>query len=275
MKDANQYSEAEIQEIYLAYRQCRFFPEKLQLLHQYFGILPAGYPFFDPEGKMFSNAGTLAHLIELLEEERRKVYQPHWHFSFGANEYVFQLPLAAQQFATWNQFVIDAFIQQDHSFRSLFELVENKLASADRMKEMYTRMRNLLTAFADILQKHDVRNFHWQFINVFMRGYNDARQRRMQTLPARKKIIELYLYAQGTMHARLLALLEQKASAGQEWLKKMELVNELGVIDFLRTQFARRDFSSHESRLVEALGVLTGETDKTAVLKYLRDNTLL
>jgi hypothetical protein len=90
-------------------------------------------------------------------------------------------------------------------------------------------------------------------------------------LPGKKrKFTELYLYAQGIIYAHYVRSLKSaflksqnpvdySESIGLDFSGKIALLNELGILDFLRKKFSRLDPFSFENKIAEIIRLITGE----------------
>ena len=106
-------------------------------------------------------------------------------------------------------------------------------------------------------------------MSVFYKGFFDAFVSRVNLPDKKRKFIELYLYAQGIIYSNYIRSLksalqdlllppELQKSEGLDLVGKIELMNELGIIDYLKARYAGTDSVSLENKIVEILCLITG-----------------
>src|SRR6266404_3527039 len=95
-------------------------------------------------------------------------------------------------------------------------------------------------------QKENDKSFKLQCMSVFYKGFYDAFRKRVNGPGKKRKFIELYLYAQGIIYANYIGYLKTALRKSRNPLDlykplhldlpgKLELMKELGIIDFLKS----------------------------------------
>ena len=120
------------------------------------------------------------------------------------------------------------------------------------------------------LQNEYDKSFILQCMSVFYKGYFDAFCKSVNLPGKKRKFTELYLYAQGIVYAHYIRSLKSALQKSQypdqlpeslllDFSGKLALLNELGILDFLRKKFARMDPFSFENKIAEIIRLITGE----------------
>ena len=121
------------------------------------------------------------------------------------------------------------------------------------------------------LQNEYDKSFKLQCMSVFYRGFYDAFTRHLNGPGKKRKFIELYLYAQGMIYADFISSLKtamRKASLPEDTKTqvpldltgKMNLMNELGILDFLADRYLNSGSSLPDIKLAETISQITGES---------------
>jgi hypothetical protein len=107
-------------------------------------------------------------------------------------------------------------------------------------------------------------------MSVFYKGFYDAFCKVVNLPGKKRKFTELYLYAQGIIYAHYIRSLKSVLLKSQnpveysesfclDFSGKLALLNELGILDFLRKKFSRLDPFSFENKIAEIIRLITGE----------------
>jgi hypothetical protein len=117
---------------------------------------------------------------------------------------------------------------------------------------------------------------------VFYKGFYDAFSNKVYGPGKKRKFIELFLYAQGIIYSNYISSLKATfqvyhypaATQTPQHLDlsgQINLLQELGVVDFLKSRYSGLDANAFENKMAEILCLITGEdTDqKKTVLQIL------
>src|ERR1700759_293155 len=108
-------------------------------------------------------------------------------------------------------------------------------------------------------------------MSVFYRGFYDTFTRHLNGPGKKRKFIELYLYAQGMIYADFISSLktalrkagqpeELKTKAPLDLAGKMNLLYELGILDFLMNRYSNSGSGLSAGNLAETISQITGES---------------
>jgi hypothetical protein len=107
-------------------------------------------------------------------------------------------------------------------------------------------------------------------MSVFYRGFYDAFTRHLSGAGKKRKFIELYLYAQGMIYADFIGSLKTvmrkagqpedlKTQAPLDLAGKMNLLYELGILDFLTNRYSNSGSGLSFNDLAELISQIMGE----------------
>ena len=120
-------------------------------------------------------------------------------------------------------------------------------------------------------------------MSVFYRGFYDAFTRHLNGPGKKRKFIELYLYAQGMIYADFISSLktairksndpeDPKTPVPLDLEGKMNLMHELGILDFLIDRYLNPENELSDFNLAEAIIRITGELPerKEMILHFMK-----
>ncbi len=260
------YSENQIRVLYAEFRSHKKYVAKLAFFDNHFGIIPFTFPDFDPHLGFFFQKEKTDELIEIFKKERNNPGLTEKRFSF-AETFVFNIKPANSNSAAYSNYILSAFLSRcpvfDHWIR------RNKLNDAS-FESLLGEANGIVNKIEFSLQNEYDKSFRLQCMAVFFKGFHDAFSDHV-TLPGKKrKFIELYLYAQGIIYSNYISFLKTSLknnsflpdlnnSASLDLPGKLELMNELGIIEFLKTRYSGIDAISVEKKVAEILCLVTGE----------------
>lgn len=199
----------DLKALHKAFRNTYSYIEKLKFFDTHFGITPFQFPFFQSEIDHLFEGENGKLLFELFEIERYKkagkldsYYQKS--FSYFGKDYIFNITPTNSLRELYNDFILKKFMNNDDNFNAKIDAL--KLIHTEDREQLNTLFNNeilnikkLENHVVDFQQKATIKN---QFFNVFHNGFSDYRNGAIKSFPHKKKYIELYLYAQGILHAK-------------------------------------------------------------------------
>jgi hypothetical protein len=272
------FSENQIRVLYSEFKSHKKYVAKLAFFDQHFGIIPFPFPEFDPQLRFFFQKEKTDELIDIFKKERNNPGLTEKRFSFGET-FVFNIKPANSNSAAYSNYILSSFLSRRPVFDSWIPRNKSTETSVERLLE---EANGTINKIEFCLQNEYDKSFRLQCMAVFFKGLYDAFTDGV-TLPGKKrKFIELYLYAQGIIYSNYISFLKsnlRNSSVGIDFNNatnldlpgKLELLNELGIIDFLKTRYAALDSISVENKIAEILCLVTGEysAQKETVLKTL------
>ena len=272
------FSENQIRVFYSEFRSHKKYVAKLAFFDHLFGIIPFPFPEFDPKLQFFFHKEKTEELMEIFKKERNNPGLTERRFTFGET-FVFSIKPANSNSAAYSNYILSSFLSRRPVFDNWIR--RNKLSGIS-VERLLDDANGTINKIEFCLQNEYDKSFRLQCMAVFFKGFYDAFCDGV-TLPGKKrKFIELFLYAQGIIYSNYISFLKsnlRNSSIAIDFQNptnldlpgKLELLNELGIIEFLKTRYAGLDSISVENKIAEILCMVTGEYSgqKEAVLKTL------
>jgi hypothetical protein len=272
------YSENQIRALYSEFKSHKKYSAKLAFFDHLFGIIPIPFPDFDPQLRFFFQKEKTDELAEIFKKERNNPGLTERKFSFG-DTIVFNIKPANSNSAAYSNYILSSFLSRSPVFEEWVFLNQ----SAEKPLEFLLDEANgIINRTEYCLQNEYDKSFRLQCMAVFFKGFYDAFCNRVNLPDKKRKFIELYLYAQGIIYSNYIRFLKKTLEnsnhladiqnpANLDLQGKLELLNDLGIIEFLRTRFAVLDPVLSENKMAEVLCMVTGEPiiQKESVLRIL------
>lgn len=272
------YSENQIRILYSEFKSHKRYVAKLAFFDNHFGIIPFTFPDFDPQLRFFFQKEKTDELIEIFKKERNNPGLTEKRFVF-AETFVFNIKPANSNSAAYSNYILSSFLSRCPVFDLWIR--RNKFTEMT-FEYLLEEANGIVNKIEFCLQNEYDKSFRLQCMAVFFKGFYDAFSDHI-TLPGKKrKFIELYLYAHGIIYSNYVSFLKTRLrnSAFMNDLNnpaildlpgKLELLNELGIIEFLKIRYAGMDSVSIENKIAEILCLVTGEyaVQKEDILKTL------
>jgi hypothetical protein len=272
------YSENQIRVLYSEFKSHKKYAAKLAFFDTHFGIIPFSFPEFDPHLRFFFQKDKTEELIEIFKKERNNPGLTERRFLLGET-FVFNIKPANSNSAAYSNYILSRFLSRRPVFDSWIRRNKSTDTSIERLLE---EANGTINKIEFCLQNEYDKSFRLQCMAVFFKGFYDAFSDGV-TLPGKKrKFIELYLYAQGIIYSNYINFLKTNlrnsligidlnSPTNLDLSGKLELLNELGIIEFLKTRYAGMDSILVENKIAEILCLVTGEysAQKEAVIRTL------
>jgi hypothetical protein len=262
------YSENQIRTFHSEFKSHKKYAEKLIFFDHIFGIIPFSFPDFDPDLQFFFQKEKTDELVTIFRNERNNPGLTEKKFFFG-EDFVFNIKPANSNSAAYSNYILSRFLSR----RPVFEEWIRENQSAEKPVEfMLNEANRIVNKIEYCLQNEYDKSFKLQCMSVFYKGFYDAFGNRVNLPDKKRKFIELYLYAQGIIYSKYVSSLKTalqdflhpaglQKSTHPDQAGKLELLNELGIIDFLRARYSGMDSVSLENKIAKILCLLTGEDD--------------
>ena len=260
------YSENHIRALHSEFRSHKKYAGKLAFFERVFGIIPFSFPPFDPQIQYLFQKEKTDVLVDIFKKERNNPGLTEKKFEFGET-FVFNIKPANSNSSTYSNYILSVFLSRSPFFEEWFR--NNK--SADKSIEFYLDEANsIINHIENLLQNEYDKSFTLQCMSVFYKGFYDAFSKRINLPGKKRKFIELYLYAQGIIYSNYIRYLKTYLQESRNPVDLSEplpfdlpgrlgLLNELGVIHFLKNKYAGLDEVSLENKVAEILCLVTGE----------------
>jgi hypothetical protein len=272
------YSENQVRQLHSEFRSLKKYVDKLSFFDRLFGIVPFSFPDFDPQlGILFQKEKT-GMLAEIFRKERNNPSLSEKKFYFGEH-FVFNIKPANSNSSVYSHYILSIFMERAPVFE---DWIRQKKSSEKPIEFFLEEANENMNRIENCLQHEYDKSFRLQCMSVFYKGFFVAFSNQGHAPDKKRKFTELYLYAQGMIYANYITSLKtalQKSrnpvdlhrTASLDLMGKLELMQELGIIDFLRTHYAGMDPVSFENKIAEILCLITGEysDQKETVVKML------
>ncbi len=138
---------------------------------------------------------------------------------------------------------------------------KNKL-SDNSLERLLEEANGIVNKIEFCLQNEYDKSFRLQCMAVFFKGFFDAFADHVALPGKKRKFIELYLYAQGIIYSNYISFLKTSMKnfslstnlnppINLDLSGKLELMNELGIIEFLKTRYVGMDSVAIENKVAE------------------------
>jgi hypothetical protein len=271
------YSENQIRTFYTEFRGHKKYTDKLAFFDQLFGIIPFSFPEFDPQLGFFFQPEKTDELSAIFKKERNNPGLTERKFSFGENM-VFNIKPANSNSSVYSNYILSIFISRAPVFD---EWIRKNVPIEKPVEFLLNEANGYINRIEYCLQNEYDKSFRLQCMSVFYKGYYDAFCMRVNLPDKKRKFTELYLYAQGITYSNYISFLKTSIKKSFNRLvpqkpavldlpAKLNLLKELGVIDFLKTRFNGFNPHSTEQELAEIICQITGENreHKPSILSF-------
>jgi hypothetical protein len=265
-KIMQRYSENQIRILHSEFRSHKKYAGKLAFFDNLFGIIPFSFPEFDPKLAYFFQKEKTEELIVIFRNERNNPGLTEKKFSFKET-FVFNIKPANSNSSIYSNYILRSFISR----APVFEEWIQQYIRAGKTPEFYLDEANgVINSIEYILQNEQDKSFRVQCMSIFYKGFSDAFKRRVNLPDKKRKFIELYLYAQGIIYLNYIHSLKAAINKTHNPAElnrpqqldlsgKLELMNELGMIDFLKSKFSGLNAVTIENEIAKIISLITGE----------------
>jgi hypothetical protein len=261
------YSENQIRSLYSEFKSLKKYVEKLAFFDRWFGIIPFNFPDFDPHLRFFFEREKTEELVDIFKKERNNPGLTVKKFQYDET-FAFNIKPANSNSSAYSHFILSCFLARKPLFE---EWIKQNNSSGITMEFLLDEANGILNSIELYLQNEYDKSFRLQCMSVFYRGYYDAFTRHLNGPGKKRKFIELYLYAQGMIYADFISSLKvamRKANHPEDFetqapldlTGKMNLLRELGILDFLMDKFVHPASGLNDIKLAETITRITGES---------------
>jgi hypothetical protein len=272
------YSENQIRKRHAEFMGLKKYADKLIFFDHLFGIIPFPFPGFDPELAFLFQTEKTAELESIYRRERNNRSLTEKKFSYS-EEFIFNIRPANSNSAVYSNYILSCFLLGAPEFA---EWINQKRSDGKTIDDLLNGANALVNNIEYRLQSKQDKSFSLQCMAVFYKGFYDAFTNRVYGPGKKRKFIELFLYAQGIIYSNYISSLKATfhvyhypaATQTPQHLDlsgQINLLQELGVVDFLKNRYSNLDSTAFENKMAEILCLITGEdTDhKKTVLQIL------
>lgn len=241
--------------------------DKLAFFDRWFGIIPFNFPDFDPDLPYFFESEKTEELADIFKKERNNPGLTIRKFQYDET-FTFNIKPANSNSSAYSHFILSCFLLRKPLFE---EWIKQHTASGKTIENLLDKANGTVNSIERQLQNEYDKSFKLQCISVFYRGFYDAFTRHLEGPGKKRKFIELYLYAQGMIYADFINSMKKvmRKSDFSERLEtqtpldltgKMNLLRELGILDFLMEKYINPSTGFTDIQLAETITKITGES---------------
>lgn len=260
------YSENRVRKLYAEFRGLKKYSDKLSYFDRYFGIVPFSFPDFDPDLLYFFQQEKTEELFGFFKKERNNPGLFEKKFFFGEN-FVFSIKPANSNSAAYSIYILSRFLSRSPVFE---QWILQKKTDETGIEIMLNQANGMINHIEYCLQNEHDKSFSLQCMSVFYKGFYDAFSNRVNLPDKKRKFTELFLYAQGIIYANYISSLKTILGKARNPVDlrgirvlglqdRLQLLQELGIIDFLKSRFTGMDTLSFENKIAELICLITGE----------------
>jgi len=260
------YSETQIRKRHAEFVGLKKYADKLIFFDRLFGIIPFPFPDFDPSLAYFFQHEKIEELESIFKQERNNPGLTEKKFSFGET-FAFNIRPANSNSSVYSNYILSRFLSRAPVFA---EWIAQEITAEKPVERLLEEANGVINRIEYCLQYEQDKSFTLQCMAVFYKGFFDAFRNRVYGPGKKRKFIELFLYAQGIIHANYISALKTALTRSHDPALaekplnldlpgKLKLMYELGIIDLLKNQYAEQDSISWENKMAETLCLITGE----------------
>jgi hypothetical protein len=261
------YSENQIRSLYSEFRSLKKYVEKLAFFDRWFGIIPFNFPDFDPHLRFFFEREKTEELADIFKKERNNPGLTVKKFEYD-EVFAFNIKPANSNSSAYSHFILSCFLARKPPFE---EWIKQNTSADVTLEFLLDESNSIINSIELYLQNEYDKSFRLQCMSVFYRGYYDAFTRHLNGPGKKRKFIELYLYAQGMIYADFISSLKRamwkvnlpddsEIQAPLDLTGKMNLLRELGILDFLMDKYVNPASGLNDIKLAETIIRITGES---------------
>ena len=237
----SEYPEEQVRVLHTQFVSMKRYLDRLAFFDRHFGIIPFSFPPFDPELPYFFEADKTAALVEFMKKERNNPELSERSFRFG-DSYRFSIKPINSNNPLYSTYILCKFLV---AAPGADEYLDKPLLRQD--SKMLDDGNRIINFIEYKLQNEYDKSPKIHFMTVFYRGFSDAFLQKVRLPDKKRKFIELYLYAQGILYAKYLAILKSRViprrktgriPAAPGFSNGVGLLNELGAIDLLQRKYS-------------------------------------
>lgn len=270
------FSENQIRALHTEFKSQKKYTDKLAFFDRWFGIIPFPFPDLDPQLSFFFQKEKTEELVAIFKKERNNPGLTEKKFAFSET-FVFNIKPANSNSSSYSSFILSSFLSR----KPIFDDWIRQKKSGEKSVELFLDEANATVNQIEFcLQNEYDKSFKLQCMSVFYKGFYDSFRKRVNGPGKKRKFIELYLYAQGIIYANYISYLKtalKKSRNPVDLYKpvhldlpaKLELLKELGIIDFLKGKYAGMDSDFFEHKITEIIYLITGEYPEQRELELL------
>ena len=235
------FPEEKIRDLHTQFRSMKRYLDRLAFYDRHFGIVPFSFPAFDPELPYFFERDKTEALVDLMKKERNNPDLSERTFRFDET-YRFSIKPINSNNPLYSTYILCKFLM---ALPGPDDRLENPLLRQDtKLLDDGNRIINFIEYK---LQNEYDKSPKIHYMTVFYRGFSDAFLQKVRLPDKKRKFIELYLYSQGILYAKYLAILKSRViprrktgrtAAAPGFSNGLGLLNELGAIDLLQRKYA-------------------------------------
>jgi len=272
------YSENQIRKRHAEFMGLKKYADRLIFFDHHFGIIPFPFPGFDPELSFLFQKDKTGDLEGIYKKERNNKSLTEKKFSYN-EDFVFNIRPANSNSAVYSNYILSCFLLRAPEFT---EWISKEKDNGKPVERLLDQANALVNNIEYRLQCKQDKSFSLQCMAVFFKGFYDAFCNQVYGPGKKRKFIELFLYAQGIIYLNYISSLKSAFQISQyppettvhnhlDLSEKLNLLQELGIVDFLKSRYTGIDSISYENKLAEIICMITGEdTDqRKTVLKIL------
>ncbi len=212
--------------LYQEFHALSGYVNKLSYFEKQFQAIFELFPVFDPSLSILSDPVGIELLTGIYKRDSVIYAGLKKDLRTEKKIYVLDVRPFNSNRLLFNQFVVEGFLKAAATLNSSPEATAQIATIEPEVGVLLDNSHRQLTIILEYLQQKKTRNFRIQFMKVFYEGYSDRVNNLCKTFTYKKKMIELFLYAQGIFFA------DYRQQLKAEWMQREIQVNLADTQDF-------------------------------------------
>jgi hypothetical protein len=205
-----------IKSVFSEFQSLKSYTDKLRFYDDHFKLIPHRFPACHGDPHTLFSTQNVNFLLEILQEERKHPFHPVWKFVGDDQDYTFSIQPRYSNYSTFNEYVLTQFLHSSTPRSAARKRQRNTTPlPADTVPEMISHLLQQVSRSPQAALRA-------QMVRVFYKGHTDFIQHQKSSFTRKKKFIELYLYAQGILFARRLAVADNLETPNPLTYPKLE-----------------------------------------------------
>ena len=204
-----QDAKKDIGALYHNYLQIKDYNNRLAFYDKHFNILPVKLPGFHPKLNFLFDTELLASINKAYKEETGN--KDLFVKRVQSNEalYVFDVTPEFSTRIVFNKHILNKFMKDDACFNAY---IKSLSASEKKHTDKVMNLKKEAIALIDYIKlkqnEADKKTNRDKYLKVFLEGFTDSKNEAVRSFRLKRKLIEMWLYAQGVLYENYLKKLD-------------------------------------------------------------------
>ena len=191
------FTQIYIKAIFTEFQSIKTYRGKLTFYDTHFLLILRAFPGFNNDLYTFFSDENMTLLIDRLNDERKTPFKTIQKFTFDHIDYIFSIKPSYSNYAPFNDYLLAKCLTRPSP---IARKSTSKKTTPSTLSEMIDTAHEMARIYARNHPNH--KTLPVQIVQVFCKGLSDFSERKKPVFTRKKKLLELYLYAQGLLFAQ-------------------------------------------------------------------------